>query len=498
MGGRYRIGELIARGGMASVFRGHDEQLDRPVAIKLMRPDLAEDAHFTARFAAEARSAASVTHPNVVAIYDVGTEPVASIVMELVDGGDLSGLLRQEGQLDPAQAAQIAADVAAALEAAHAAGVVHRDVKPGNVLLRSDGRAAVADFGIARAMGAGTLTKTGALLGSVDYISPEQARGDRADERSDLYGLGVVLYEMLTGRRPFDGDGPYAVATARIGRPPPDPRMVAPAIPRDLASIVQRAMAESPADRYANAEAMRVALHAWIERAKAAPQRPGTELLAPVMGPRVAAAKDPRRPARRGPVIAWAALLLLLLAGGGYGVGRALIGDDNLDVPLPEAVLGSIGGHAFTPTPSPTTEPSPSDEASAVNTPSDAPTRAPATRAPVPTPAPTAASVAFAGPDDAVAAFYDHVVDGRFDDAYALWSPRMKATYERQGNLDDRFANTAAISFSSLYVADQSATRATVQANFTETYDSGSSRDFVGYWRLIRSDGRWLLDEPTY
>ena len=530
VGGRYRIGDLIARGGMASVYRAHDEQLDRPVAVKLMRPELAEDPGFTARFEAEARSAASVGHPNVVSIYDVGTdEDVSYIVMELVEGGDVAGLIARERPLKPTRAAQIAADAASALQAAHDAGVVHRDVKPGNILLRADGRATVADFGIARATGEGTLTKTGAMLGSVDYFSPEQARGERADERSDVYGLGVVLYELLTGRRPFGGDSPYAVATARIGKPPPDPRAVAPEVPAGVAEITMRAMAEAPADRFPTAASMRDELLAWLEAAtEPADGKPGTTVLpagavgaAPVelaiepsaparpAAARPAAAPEPAE--RRRGVPAWAPILLLvLLVGGGYLAGRVLVGGEDPEDVLPEVVLGPIGGQAFdASTPTPTASAAVSPSVTAVPTPTEEPadTPAPATPAatprppaatPVPPPASTPVAVALAGPDDAVAAFYAHVVDARFDDAYDLWSSRMRSNFDRGDNLDGRFDETADITFSSLYTASQSDSTATVQANFTETYDSGASRQFIGYWQLVRVDGRWLLDWPTY
>ncbi len=540
VGGRYRIGELIARGGMASVYRAHDEQLDRPVAIKLMRPELAEDPGFTARFEAEARSAASVGHPNVVSIYDVGTDDASYIVMELVEGGDVAGLIARERPLKPTRAAQIAADAASALQAAHDAGVVHRDVKPGNILLRADGRATVADFGIARATGEGTLTKTGAMLGSVDYFSPEQARGERADERSDVYGLGVVLYELLTGQRPFAGDSPYAVATARIGKPPPDPRALAPDIPDGLAGITMRAMAESPSDRYASAAAMRDDLLAWIDATTApAEDRPGTTVLPAAIAPGSVAAAEPQgaapaaaapavvapraqeRSERRRGVPVWAPILLLiLLVGGGYLAGRVLIGGEDPEDVLPEVVLGPVGGQAVdatTPSPSPSAAPTASPSATPAPTPAPtstpepepepADTPAPATPAPpapapvvtpVPAPPSTPAAVAVAGPDDAVAAFYAHVVDGRFDAAYDLWSERMKNSFNRADNLDGRFDETADITFSSLYTASQSETTATVQANFTERYDSGTSRQFIGYWQLVRVNGRWLLDWPTY
>ena len=507
IGGRYRLGDAIGRGGMSTVYRAHDEQLDRPVALKRLRPELDEEHRFATRFAGEARRAAAISHPNFVALYDVGDDEAPYIVMELVEGGDLAALLRRGGRLEPERAARLAADAAEGLQAAHEAGVIHRDVKPGNILLGPDGRGMVTDFGIARATGEDTMTRTGAVLGSVDYFSPEQTRGERAGPRSDIYALGVVLYELLTGVRPFGGDTPYARAVDRLNRPPPDPRHVEPDVPDELAEIAMRAMAVDPEDRYETPAAMRAALQAWMDR----PAPPVTAAVAPATrsepgpfrsdpAPVISARAGERR--RRGGARVWAlgALLLALLVGGYVG-GRLLAGDEVGEV-VPEVIVGSPGGFAIenpTATPEPTAEPS-----DAAPTPRVTPAPSVAAPAPQPTPAPTAppvttpAPVAVAGPDDTVAAFYGHVVAERFDDAYALWSDRMKAAYPRAENLDGRFDSTESITFDALYVASQSASDATVQANFTERYEGGSSRQFIGYWRLVRVDGRWLLDEPTY
>ncbi|HEX2884227.1 MAG TPA: protein kinase [Candidatus Limnocylindria bacterium] len=504
--GRYRIGERIARGGMSTVYRAHDEQLSRPVAVKLMRADLGEDPEFVRRFIAEARSAASVSHPNVVAVYDVGTDKAPYIVMELVERGDAAALLRREGRLQPLAAARIAAETADALEAAHRAGLVHRDVKPGNILIGPEGRALVADFGIARATGEDTLTRPGAALGSVEYFSPEQARGERAGPASDVYALGVVLYELLTGRRPFVGDSPYATATARLDVPPPDPRKILPEIPDGLAEVVRRAMAQEPADRYGSAGEMRDAVRSWIELEGAAGQtdpgrRSGTAVLPPAAA--VAVNGRPSVPAERNegsrrqglaPLVA--ALCLVALVGVGF-VGWGLIRGDDGAARLPGVIVGSPGGMAIetsTPSPTPTITASPTPTVASAT---PAPQPSTATPAPQP-PAETPIAVAATTPEDSVMAFYGYVEAGRFDEAYALWSARMRADYPRQVNLDDRFADTADITFTTLSLASQSGDRATVQANFTETYDSGSSRQFVGYWELVRVDGRWLLDHPTY
>jgi serine/threonine-protein kinase len=499
VGGRYTLHGPLARGGMASVYRGHDERLDRPVAIKLMRADLAADPSILRRFETEALRAAAVSDPHLVAVYDVGSQDgTAYIVMELVEGGDLAGALAGSGPMAPDRAARIGAEVAAALEAAHAAGVVHRDVKPGNILLDADGPARVTDFGIARATGEESLTGTGAMLGSVDYFSPEQARGERATPSSDLYALGIVLYELVTGRRPFHGDTPYATAVARLGTPAPDPRVANASVPAGLAAIIRRAMAPAPADRYGSATELREALEAW--RAGAPAETAGTAVAA-------AAPPDPetrRRPHERrrdrpGPPALAAAAGVLLLLIVGFATVRLVAAppDDPATDPI-GVLVGTPGGAAQTPSPAPSASPTPAPTPRPTPEPSRAPTPEPATPAPTPRPA-TPAQVAIAGaPDDAVAAFYARVVDGDFDGAYALWSDRMKSTYPRRENLDERFAATASIAFSQLEVVEQSAGTATVQANFTERYDGGGSREFIGYWRLVRLDERWLLDEPNY
>ncbi|MCA1569175.1 MAG: protein kinase [Chloroflexi bacterium] len=507
IGDRYRLVEQIGRGGMAAVYRGHDEQLDRAVAVKVMRADLGEDPLFVQRFEAEARRAASVSHPNVVSVYDVGTDGAPYMVMELVEGGDLATRLKRDGRMEPERAARLAVGAAAALQAAHDAGLVHRDVKPGNILLGANGQAMVADFGIARATGEDSMTKTGAMLGSVEYFSPEQARGERAGPASDIYALGVVLYELLTGQRAFSGDSAYAVATARLRQPPPDPRTAVPDLPAELAAIVTRAMARDPARRFPSADALRSALLGWLERFDApvvvAPPSTGVAELTPV-----APAPSTSRPAERRRRIApvWAlALLLLALIGGGYLGGR-LLPDGGETPALPGIVAGSPEGAVAeatpseSPSPSPgTPTPSPTPTLSPSPVPTVAATPPPVAATPVPTQVPaTPAPIAAAAPADAVSAFYGHVAAGRFDQAYSLWSARMKDVYPRQGNLDGRFADTADITFQTLQTVDQTATAATVQANFTETYDSGSSRNFVGFWRLVRVDGRWLLDEPNY
>jgi beta-lactam-binding protein with PASTA domain/tRNA A-37 threonylcarbamoyl transferase component Bud32 len=270
LGGRYRLVELLGQGGMATIYRARDNQLERDVAVKVLRPEYGADPDFNERFRHEAQSAASLNHPNVVSVFDYGTGEVGPfIVMELVEGEDLSTIIRRGGALPPRAAARLVVQAARALEAAHQRGVVHRDVKPGNILVARDGRVKVADFGIARAVAESSLTLPGTTLGSVHYFSPEQARGELATPRSDIYSLGIVLYELLTGRRPWTGDTAAAIATARLTGAIPSPAKVHGGIPGSLDSIVRRALATNPEDRFATAEDMAEALDLFIAESAA-------------------------------------------------------------------------------------------------------------------------------------------------------------------------------------------------------------------------------------
>jgi serine/threonine-protein kinase len=261
VGGRYALGEVIGRGGMAEVRRGTDTRLDRPVAVKVLRADLARDPAFQARFRREAQSAASLDAPNVVAVYDTGVDEhgVPWIVMEHVDGRTLRDILSTEGRLLPERALEIAVDVCSALEVAHRAGIVHRDIKPGNVMLTSRGEVKVMDFGIARAaaVGESTMTGTESVIGTAAYLSPEQARGEHVDARSDLYSTGCLLYELLTGSPPFVGDSPVAVAYQHVREDPVPPSRYVEGLSPDIDTVVLTAMAKSPAHRYADADAFR-------------------------------------------------------------------------------------------------------------------------------------------------------------------------------------------------------------------------------------------------
>jgi serine/threonine-protein kinase len=264
LGERYEIGGVLGRGGMAEVHRGRDLRLGREVAVKVLRQDLARDPSFQVRFRREAQAAASLNHPAIVAVYDTGEDRTANgatpyIVMEYVEGDTLRDVLRREGPLAPERAMALAADICGALDFSHRNGIVHRDVKPGNVMITPQGTVKVMDFGIARAVSdsAATMTSTAAVIGTAQYLSPEQARGEGVDARSDVYSMGCMLYELVTGAPPFTGDSPVSVAYQHVREDPRLPSSINPAIPAELDAIVLKSMSKNPANRYQSAADMR-------------------------------------------------------------------------------------------------------------------------------------------------------------------------------------------------------------------------------------------------
>lgn len=328
--GRYHLTRRLATGGMASVWEATDPVLERDVAVKVLHPHLAADESFVARFRTEAVAAAKLRHANIVSIYDTCSEDgVEAIVLELVRGRTLRAYLDSHGPLLPAEAIHIVAEVADALAAAHRAGLVHRDIKPGNILIRDDGQVLVTDFGIAKLRDrAGDHTQTGMVVGTVKYLAPEQVEGRPVDARTDVYALGVVLYEALTGRPPFQAETDTATALARLHRDPLLPRQLRPGIPKELEAVVLRALARDPAGRYSSAAELRAALLAAPTSADptVAEPRPLTPGARPTPAPPAAARPTPA-PSFAQTERRWLLpTLFIVLVAAAMGVAGVLIG----------------------------------------------------------------------------------------------------------------------------------------------------------------------------
>jgi serine/threonine-protein kinase len=357
IGGRYQLGELLGRGGMAEVRKGTDTRLGRTVAVKRLRTDLASDITFQARFRREAQSAASLNHPAIVAVYDTGEVPAGDgsnvsqpyIVMEYVAGRTLRDILREGRKILPERALEIASGVLSALDYSHRAGIIHRDIKPGNVMLTPSGDVKVMDFGIARAMSdaSSTMTQTAAVVGTAQYLSPEQARGEPVDSRSDVYSAGCLLYELLTGRPPFIGDSPVAVAYQHVREPAAPPSDHDTDLPPEVDAIVMKSLAKRVEDRYQSAAAMRNDIERYLagHPVHVAPPPPPpvdapttvtapTPVVTPVPPPQEEYDEDDDRGTRPGLLVFLGLLLVIVLGLAAYLLPKMLASPtDQVQVP---------------------------------------------------------------------------------------------------------------------------------------------------------------------
>jgi predicted Ser/Thr protein kinase len=316
---RYELEKLVGSGGMSNVFRAHDRLLERTVALKILHEQYTRDEDYVERFRREARAVAQLAHPNIVTVIDRGEQDGRQyIVFEYVDGQNLKEMTRT-GPLDVEYAIRLVLQVAHALSFAHARGLVHRDVKPQNVLLNEDGQAKVTDFGIARSLDVHGVTQTGTVLGTSDYIAPEQARGQKVDPKTDIYSLGAVLYELLTGEVPFSGDNFVAVAMRHVNEPPPSVLERRPDAPVRLDLAIKRAMAKEPADRYKSMDEFCAELEACLRELDGRGDEGATMIVPPAPKPRAARPRE-----RRVPVVPLLLLLLAaaLVAGGAYLLSR--------------------------------------------------------------------------------------------------------------------------------------------------------------------------------
>jgi beta-lactam-binding protein with PASTA domain/predicted Ser/Thr protein kinase len=367
VGSRYELGELIGYGGMAEVHRGRDTRLNRDVAIKVLRADLARDPSFLARFRREAHSAAGLNHPSIVSVFDTGEDVgpdgtvVPFIVMEYVEGRTLRDILKSEGRLPARRAMEIVADVCSALDFSHRNGIVHRDIKPANVMITPQGAVKVMDFGIARAVAdsSATVTQTANVIGTAQYLSPEQARGEAVDARSDVYSTGCLLYELVTGAPPFQGDSPVAVAYQHVRENPAPPSARNPDLPRAVDSIVMKALAKNQFNRYQSAGDMRADLQRALANQPVTAEAvmtdaERTQFIArtppPVAVRRTAYREDERDERRTG--LIWAAVVVALLIvigaatfiilGGKSGGGPKMVTLRSVAGMLPQAAEDTI------------------------------------------------------------------------------------------------------------------------------------------------------------
>jgi eukaryotic-like serine/threonine-protein kinase len=347
LGGRYRVEARIGSGGMAEVFRGVDTVLDRTVAIKVLLPQFARDAGFVARFSREAQAAARLNHPDIVGVFDTGTDgDTKFIVMEFIEGRTLADFLATGGKPSTNQAIDLAQRVAQALSAAHAQGIVHRDIKPANVMVTRDGSLKVMDFGIARMSTDVTAPQTSSVLGTPTYLSPEQAQGQPVDARSDIYSLGILLYELLVGRPPFTGDSPVAIAYKQVNEAPIPPSQLNPDVPASLDAVVMKALAKNPANRYQTAESFSEDLERVRrgQHVEATPLLPAAgEATQVISRPQATQVLPPQEEQPGSGRKVWLGVLIgILVVGilgaGGYFLANALNDSGGDSVPMPNVV----------------------------------------------------------------------------------------------------------------------------------------------------------------
>ena len=360
LGNRYQVEARIGAGGMAEVYRGFDPILNRTVAIKVLLPQFARDTSFVARFRREAQAAARLNQPNIVGVYDTGADDGTQyIVMEFIEGRTLGEFMATGRRPTPVQSAEIARNICAALSAAHAVGVIHRDIKPGNVMVTRDGTVKVMDFGIARVLGPETAPQTSAVLGTASYLSPEQAQGSPVDARTDIYSLGAVLYEMLTGQPPFTGDTPVAVAYKQVNETPVVPSQLNPDVPARLDAVVMKALSKNPSNRYQSADEFSADLDRVIkgQDVEATPLMAGaaagaaTQVISrPQQTQVLPPTEEPKGSGRK----VWLGILIGILVvaifgGAGYLLVNSLTGgnDENILVAVPD-VVGMTQAEAVT------------------------------------------------------------------------------------------------------------------------------------------------------